>query len=101
MNKDSLNIIIKILILFPILFYIGYKIFNTKEKLSINFKIFIVLVFSFILIIHFMDVINLAKSVIKGKNIEKAFGFFIMSLAVFLILFNLHKLLRINNFFKY
>ncbi len=100
MNKDSLYLIIKILVLLPILYYIGYKIFSTKEKLSVNFKIFVVIVFSFILIIHFMDIVNLVKSVVKGQNIEKAFGFFVMSLAIFLILFNLHKLLRINNYFN-
>jgi hypothetical protein len=101
MDKESLFLILKILILYPLFFYLGYLIFYYNGKLSKNINILVIIIFTLILIHHLNDFIKMIKNVIEEKNFGKAFGFFIMCLATFLILFNFHKLLRINNFFKY
>jgi hypothetical protein len=100
MNKESLLLLIKIFIFYPLFFYLGYLIFYYNSKMSINFNILIALTFTLIIIFHIMDFFKLIKNIVEEKNIGKAFGFFIMSLAIFFILFNIHKLLRINKLLK-
>ncbi len=95
MNQELIYTILKILIFIPILYYIGYNIFF-ENKLSYKMNIFIIIVFTSILLSHFMDIVNLINTTIKGKNFNKGFGFFIMCLATFLLLFNIHKILRIQ-----
>ncbi len=100
MNKESLMLLIKIFIFYPIFFYLGYLIFYYNGKMSMNFNILLGIIFTLIIILHLMDFTKLIKNIVEEKNIGKAFGFFIMCLAIFFILFNIHKLLRINKLLK-
>lgn len=89
------EIYIRLFIIVPLLFYIGYSIMNEKKHIgTVMFHGIVVLTIILAVFFHLKYIYKILRRIFRNEKYQREFGFFVLSLAVYITLLCIHDLLR-------
>lgn len=94
-ENDPTEIYIRLFLIVPLLFYTGFCIFQEKSHISsLLFHMIVILMILLILFFHLKFIFKVLRHIFKNELYQKEFGFFLLSLAVFMTFLCLRDLYK-------
>jgi hypothetical protein len=87
------EIYVRLFLIVPLLFYIGYSIMNEKKHVgTIMFHGIVVLTILLAVFFHLKYIYKIMRRIFRNETYQREFGFFVLSLAIYLVVLCIHDL---------
>lgn len=87
------EIYVRLFLIVPLLFYIGYSIMNEKKHVgTIMFHGIVVLTILLAVFFHLKYIYKIMRRIFHNETYQREFGFFVLSLAIYLVVLCIHDL---------